>query len=300
MPGRLIRELGAFAGTLRLGHTLFALPFALGAAVLADPPWPDTTALALLVACLVTARTAAMGMNRVADARLDAANPRTAGRAIPAGRLRRGTALALSLASGGLFLVAAWALGAVGGTVWPGRLAPAFLGVLVAYSWTKRVTAASHWVLGLCLGLAPVGTWIALRGGVAAAPLVLGAAVLCWTAGFDILYALQDEAFDRRMGLHSMPAWLGPTWARRVAAGCHVAALALLAVLYVRLGPGAETARLGRASLLALVAATGLLAAQHVRAARLGAEAGGGLAVNAAVSSAWLAGVILDVTLGAA
>ncbi len=229
-PG-LARQLVEFGRTIRLSHTLFALPFALGTAVLADPPCPDGWSLALLVACMVAARTAAMGMNRVADAALDARNPRTAGRAIPAGRLSRGLALALTLASALAFIALAWLFVPLRGNALPGLMAPAFLLILLGYSWTKRVTVLTHWVLGLCLGLAPVGVWIALTGALRAVgplPLLIGAAVMFWTAGFDILYALQDMEVDRREGLCSIPARFGRRAAQVIAAASHGATVVLL------------------------------------------------------------------------
>ncbi len=291
----LAREIVEFARTVRLAHTVFALPFALGMAFLAEPPVPGAAALALVLACMVTARTAAMGMNRVADARLDAANPRTADRAIPAGRLRRGTALALALASGGAFVAAAWGFGPLRGNPWPGLLAPAFLAVLYGYSWTKRVTVLAHAVLGLALGLAPVGVWVALRGEIAAGPVLVGAGVLAWTAGFDVLYALQDTEIDRARGLRSLPARLGPGRARVAAALGHVAALGLLAA-----GAWAMRGRTGLGSAAALAAMAGLLAIQHARArradpARIARDL---LPANAAVSLTWMAGAILDAACG--
>ena len=129
-------QLIEFARTIRLSHTLFALPFALGTALLAEPPCPEWRALALLLACMVMARTAAMGMNRIADAALDARNPRTADRAIPAGRLSRRAAIAMTLASGAAFIAAAWGFYLLRGNWWPGVLAPVFLAILFGYSWT--------------------------------------------------------------------------------------------------------------------------------------------------------------------
>lgn len=315
MPPRLGREVVEFGRTIRLAHSLFALPFALGTAFLAESvggEFPASGAggfaagLALIVACMVTARTAAMGMNRVADARLDADNPRTAGRAIPAGRLRRGTALALALASGAAFVACAWGFLPLRGNPWPGLLAPAFLAALLGYAYTKRFTALSHWALGLCLGLAPVGVWIALRGEVAVLPLAVGAAVAFWTAGFDILYALQDEAFDREAGLHSVPAVVGRARAMRVALGSHVVALGFLAAAYAAGAPREGEKLVGVASLSALAAVAVLVAAQHGRAARIDADAtleadekarriaGGFFPWNAAVGIVWMAGAIVD------
>jgi 4-hydroxybenzoate polyprenyltransferase len=286
-------QLLEFAKTIRLSHTLFALPFALGTALLAEPPCPEWRALVLLLACMVTARTAAMGMNRVADAALDARNPRTAGRAIPAGRLSRRAALAMTLASGAAFIAAAWGFYLLRGNGWPGVLAPAFLAILFGYSWTKRFTFLAHWVLGLCLGLAPVGVWIALRGEIAALPVVIGAAVMFWTAGFDIFYAFQDVEVDRREGLYSVPAQAGTHTARRIAIGCHTVTVALLSIPVVRHYPSLQ------ASLLALVLIAAVLVIQHVRARRATARQIGAMffPLNAFVSIIWLAGIAADVLL---
>jgi 4-hydroxybenzoate polyprenyltransferase len=292
-----MHQLVEFARTIRFSHTLFAMPFALGTALLAAPPYPDGWSLALLVACMVAARTAAMGLNRVADAAIDARNPRTAGRAIPAGRLGRRAALAMALASGAAFVAMAWLFLPLRGNVWPGLLAAPFLAVLMGYSWTKRFTILTHWALGLSLGLAPVGAWIALRGEIALAPVLIGAAVMFWTAGFDILYALQDAEVDRREGLRSVPARFGPAAARWLAIDCHAVVLPLLAAV-----PGAYS-RTGRPYLLASVAAVALIAAamviQHLRARRATAAASAAdfFPVNAFVSIIWLAGVVVDIAL---
>jgi len=286
-------QLVEFARAIRLSHTLFALPFALGTALLAEPPCPEWRALVLLLACMVTARTAAMGMNRVADAVLDARNPRTADRAIPAGRLSRRAAIAMTLASGAAFIAAAWGFYLLRGNWWPGVLAPAFLAVLFGYSWTKRFTFLAHWVLGFCLGLAPVGVWVALRGEIALVPVVIGAAVMLWTAGFDIFYAFQDIEVDRRAGLHSVPARAGTHTARWVAIGCHAVTVVLLSIVVVRHYPSLQ------ASLLALVLIAAVLVIQHVRARRATAQQIGAMffPINAFVSIMWLAGIATDVLL---
>ena len=301
MRRSLGRQLLEFARTIRLEHSLFALPFALGTALLADPPCPAPAAIALLVACMVAARTAAMGFNRVADASIDARNPRTRDRAIPAGRLRRGTALALTLLSAAAFVAGAWGFWFLRGNLWPGLLAPAFLAVLFGYSYTKRFTVLTHWVLGLCLGLGPVGAWIALRGSLALLPVLIGAAVVVWTAGFDILYALLDLEVDRREGLKSVPSRLGSAGARHVALVSHAAALALLAAVLVADAAGAQPL-LGRASEAALVLIAVAFGVQHLGFRRPPATQSPspgipipGLVWNAAVSILWLAGVIVDV-----
>jgi len=291
-------QLVEFAKTIRLSHTLFALPFALGTALLAEPPCPEWRALALLVACMVTARTAAMGMNRVADAALDARNPRTADRAIPAGRLSRRAALAMTLASGAAFIAAAWGFYFLRGNLWPGLLAPAFLVILFGYSWTKRVTSLTHWVLGFCLGLAPVGVWIALRGEIAPLPVFIGAAVLFWTAGFDIFYAFQDIEVDRREGLHSVPAQSGLKAARAVAVGCHAWTVALLSIVVREYGRTPGNVRL-TVSLVVLFIIAAALVVQHLRARKATAERIGAMffPLNAFVSIMWLAGIATDVLL---
>ena len=317
-PG-LARQLVEFGRTIRLSHTLFALPFALGAAVLASPPCPDGWSLALLVACMVAARTAAMGMNRVADAALDARNPRTAGRAIPAGRLSRGLALGLTLVSAAAFIALAWLFVRLRGNALPGLMAPAFLLILLGYSWTKRLTVLTHWVLGLCLGLAPVGVWVALWGNLDVAhlagwrealehaltplPLLIGAAVMFWTAGFDILYALQDMEVDRREGLHSIPAKFGRRAAQVIAAASHGATVVLLgAALFIgsepSLGlPGGPRGPMGPWSLAALAGIDIALLVQHLLARRASPEriAARFLLLNGLVGVLWLAGVIADV-----
>ena len=296
----LASQLLEFGRTIRLSHSLFALPFALGAALLAEPPYPDGWSLALLAACMVAARTAAMGMNRVADASLDARNPRTADRAIPAGRLSRRTALVLTILGGAAFIGLAWLFVPLRQNRWPGLLAPAFLVVLVGYSWTKRLTWLTHWLLGLALGLSPVGVWVALRGTVSVVALMIGAGVLFWTAGFDILYALQDVEVDRREGLHSAAAKYGRTRAHALAAASHVATVALLlaAILYDNRAGGAAV--LGWASLLALAVIALALLVRHVLARGADAEkiADSFFRANALVSMIWLAGVVVDVVRG--
>jgi len=296
MPG-FTRQLVAFGRTIRLSHSLFALPFAVGTALVAEPPVPAAGALALIVACMVAARTAAMGMNRVADAALDARNPRTAGRAIPAGRLSRRAALGLTLASAAAFVALAWGFYPLRATPWPGLLAVPFLAVLLGYSWTKRVTLLTHWILGLALGLSPVGVWVALRGEVGGVAVLIGAGVVFWTAGFDILYAFQDVAVDRREGLHSIPARLGPRGARWVAVACHAVTVGLLAaaILYNQRPQG--EAVLGEGSAVALQVIALALLVQHVRLWNATADhiARVFLPMNAMVSMIWLGGVVYDV-----
>ena len=243
---------------IRFSHTLFALPFALLAAVMAwttplvarhsvtgasrngvadylAPPAFHWHHLAGILICMVGARSAAMAFNRLADRRIDAGNPRTAMRHLPAGTLSLTSVVLFTLASAGVFIA---------GTLlflpnWlPLALAVPVLLFLLAYSYTKRFTRLAHFWLGAALMLAPVSAWIAIRGEVLLAnpsdllpAVILGGAVLAWVAGFDIIYACQDAEFDRGARLHSVPSALGIPWALRVAALCHLATLVLLAVL---------------------------------------------------------------------
>ncbi|MCK9376886.1 MAG: putative 4-hydroxybenzoate polyprenyltransferase [Syntrophobacterales bacterium] len=204
---------------IKIGHSVLALPFAFMGALLAARGLPAGRTLFWILVAMVGARSAAMAFNRLVDARLDGANPRTADRALPAGKISRSATLLFIGVSAVVFMGAAAQLNRL-----CFLLSPAALAVILGYSLTKRFTAASHLVLGLSLGLAPVGGWLAVRSDLSPAVLVLAGAVLFWVAGFDILYALQDEEFDRQAGLFSVPARVGPSWARRLAAGCHLLA----------------------------------------------------------------------------
>ena len=222
---------------IRFSHTLFALPFALLAAVMAwsanrmsDPPipfrWQD---LAGILICMVSARSAAMAFNRLADRKLDALNPRTEDRHLPSGTL--------SVAGVALFTVAS-SLAFVAGTLlflpgnrWPLYAAVPVLLFLLAYSYTKRFTVLSHFWLGTALMLAPVAAWVAIRAEIAWPPVVLGLAVMFWVAGFDAIYACQDFQFDTKMRLHSVPVRFGIAGALRLAAFCHLGMVLLLATL---------------------------------------------------------------------
>ena len=231
-PG-LVRSLRTTLEMIKFSHTLFALPFALYAAFLAADGWPKLDTLLKILAAMVGARSAAMAHNRLADRRIDAENPRTASRALPSGALSVGFVRAFLVVSVVVFLAAAASLNPL--TL---ALSPVALGLLLFYSYTKRFTLLSHVVLGLCLALAPIGAWIAVRGSVEALPILLGLAVLFWTAGFDVIYALQDEEFDRRSGLKSIPARLGARRALVVSAGLHVAMAILLLAVWRLSGSG--------------------------------------------------------------
>jgi 4-hydroxybenzoate polyprenyltransferase len=214
-------------------HSVFALPFALTGAVLAANGWPPLRVLFWIVVCMVSARSAAMAFNRWADARLDAANPRTAMRAIPAGQLSPGFVLAFTAIAAGVFLFAAGMLNRL--TL---ELAPMALAVVLAYSYMKRLTRWSHLVLGLALGIAPAAAWIAVRGTLSAKILILTAIVMLWVGGFDVLYACQDFDHDRRAGLFSIPAAVGLEGAFWTARAMHLGMVILLFVLVHAFGLG--------------------------------------------------------------
>jgi len=217
---------------IRFSHTLFALPFALLAAIMAWrlPPQPTFRARDLLgiLLCMVFARSAAMAFNRLVDRDVDALNPRTSGRHLPAGLIGVRSVWWFA-ALNSLAFVAATALFLP--NRWPLILAVPVLAFLLAYSYTKRVTSLAHFWLGTALMLAPVAAWIALRGSIEPSPIILGLAVLFWVAGFDIIYACQDYQFDVETGLHSVPAMLGIANSLRVAAVCHLIMLAMLVLL---------------------------------------------------------------------
>ncbi len=205
-------------------HSIFALPFALTGALLAANGLPPWRTLGWILVCMVSARSAAMAFNRWADAGLDAANPRTRTRAIPAGLLSRGFVLAFTLIMIAVFLAGASQLNRL--TL---ELAPAALAVLLGYSYMKRVTRWTHLVLGLALGIAPSAAWIAVRGSLDPRITLLTAVVACWVAGFDILYACQDMEHDREAHLFSVPQALGLEAAFWIARFLHLSAVGLLA-----------------------------------------------------------------------
>jgi len=236
---------------IKFSHTLFALPFALLAAFLAADGWPRAATLGKILVAMIGARSAAMAHNRLADRRLDAANPRTASRALPSGELSVRFVWVFLVCSVGLFVAAAASLNRL--TL---ALSPVALALLLAYSYTKRFTALSHLVLGLCLGIAPVGAWIAVRGSIALLPVLLGLAVLFWTAGFDVIYALQDESHDRAAGLRSIPARFGARTALWISAGFHATMVVLLFAVW-RLAGG------GFVFLAGIAATLGALVYQH-------------------------------------
>jgi 4-hydroxybenzoate polyprenyltransferase len=214
-------------------HSIFALPFALTGAVLAAGGWPSAHALLWIVVCMVSARSAAMAFNRLVDAKIDAANPRTAMRALPKGELSRGFVLGFTVLACCLFLLGAAMLNRL--TL---ELAPVALVILLAYSYMKRVTRWSHVVLGVALGIAPSAAWIAVRGSLDPRILLLTAIVILWVGGFDVLYACQDFEHDRSVGLNSVPQAFGLEGAFWIARAMHLGMVALLFVLLHAFGLG--------------------------------------------------------------
>jgi 4-hydroxybenzoate polyprenyltransferase len=205
---------------IKLQHTVFALPFAIISLITAaDEAWPAPATWMWVLVAMVGARTAAMSFNRLADQEIDAANPRTQSRALPAGRLKRSFVIVVTVVSCAVFIVAAAFLNRLCLI-----LAVPTLLVLLGYSFAKRFTSLSHLWLGCALGLAPIGAWVAVTGRIDWPPLVLGGAVLFWVAGFDVVYSLQDHDFDRESGLKSLPSVVGPRIALRLASLFHGAA----------------------------------------------------------------------------
>jgi len=270
---------------IKIEHTLFALPFAFLGAVLAANGLPSSWQIVWIVVAMVGARSAAMAFNRIADRRIDARNPRTASRALPAGLLSVGFVWAFTIAAAALFMLAAAMLNRL--TL---ILAPVALACVLLYSFTKRWTHFSHLVLGACLSIAPTGAWIAVRGEIGSpVPLLLSLVVLLWTAGFDVLYACQDYDFDRQESLRSIPARFGINGALWIARALHAAAF--LAVMWLFL-----ITRLGPIAFAGVIATGALLVYQHrlVRADDLSRLNAAFFTTNAFVS------IILLATFGSA
>jgi 4-hydroxybenzoate polyprenyltransferase len=232
-------------------HSIFALPFALCGAMLAASGLPTPHQLLWIVVAMLAARSAAMAFNRLADSAIDAANPRTSTRALPAGHLSPAFVATFVFISGAVFILAAAQLNRL--ALW---LSPVALAVLLLYSYTKRFTRWSHLVLGFALGIAPAAAWIAVRGSLDPRILLLTAAVTFWVAGFDILYACQDLQFDRDAGLHSIPRHLGIPRALYVARSFHGIMLLLLIALIPAFA-------LGTLAIAGVIAVTILLLYEH-------------------------------------
>ncbi len=232
-------------------HSIFALPFALCGAMLAARGIPDVHQLLWIVIAMVSARSAAMAFNRLADASIDAVNPRTRTRALPVGAVSPGFVKYFVVLSSAIFVLAAWQLNRLAFF-----LSPVALAIIFLYSYTKRWTRWSHLVLGFALGIAPAAAWIAVRGSLDVRILLLTAAVTFWVAGFDVLYACQDYAFDRETGLHSIPRYWGIARSLWIARGLHAAMVFLLLALIFAF-------RLGPLSATGVVAVVALLAYEH-------------------------------------
>jgi 4-hydroxybenzoate polyprenyltransferase len=281
----LLRNIRTTLEMIKIEHTLFALPFAFLGAVLAANGLPTLRQVLWITLAMVGARSTAMAFNRIADRNYDAINPRTSGRAIPAGLLSVGFVWAFTLVSAALFFVAAAMLNRL--TL---ILAPVALASVLLYSFTKRWTLLSHLLLGWCLSIAPTGAWIAVRGALdSPVPLLLSLVVLLWTAGFDVLYACQDYDFDVKAGLHSIPKRFGIARSLLIARLFHAAAFSALVALYL-------TTHLGVFPLVGVIATALLLIYQHrlVRADDLSRLNAAFFTTNAFVS------LILFVTFGGA
>jgi 4-hydroxybenzoate polyprenyltransferase len=224
----VLRKLSLFARDIKISHTVFAMPWALLSTFLAARGWPKPRQLVLIVVCMVTARTLAMATNRLLDARLDALNPRTRGRAIPAGRLSQAFFISTIVVCAGVFMTACAFFELWFANPWPLRLGGPVLLFLAAYPLLKRFTRLCHYYLGMALALAPVCAWIAIAGTIAMPPVWMGLAVTLWTAGFDIIYACQDYDADVALGVFSVPAKLGIAGALWVSRLTHAACLTML------------------------------------------------------------------------
>jgi len=232
-------------------HSVFVLPFALCGAMLAAHGWPSAHQLAWIIVAMVAARSAAMAFNRLADASIDAANPRTQSRALPAGTLTPGFVTLFVIVSCAIFVLAASQLNHRSFL-----LSPAALAVILLYSFTKRFTRWSHLVLGFAMGIAPSAAWIAVRGSLDPRILLLTAAVTFWGAGFDVLYSCQDFHFDRASGLHSVPSFFGIGRSLWIARAFHLLMLAFLVSLVIVFG-------LGKLAIVGVLLVAVLLAYEH-------------------------------------
>ena len=233
-PAAGLGLLPALLGLVRFSHTMFALPFAFSAAILARMEVPRAALLGWIALAMVGARSLAMALNRLIDADIDARNPRTAGRELPSGRLRRTQVVGFCLVSLVVLLLAISQLPQETWVLWPIPVA-----AFVLYPFTKRFTWTCHLALGLTIGLAPMGAWLAVTGDLGPAPILLGLGVAAWIAGFDITYALLDVDFDRAHGISSIPARFGTGRALWFTRGLHLAAVALLVGTGIAAGAGA-------------------------------------------------------------
>jgi 4-hydroxybenzoate polyprenyltransferase len=287
-PRNPLAPLVTFGRMIKFEHTIFALPFALAAAAIAARGHGLTVArTAGIVVAMAAARTAAMGFNRIADRHIDAQNPRTASRELPAGAVTLRAAWTLTLVSAAAFVGAAALLGPL-----CLALSPVALALLFGYSFTKRFTFLCHLFLGLAIAAGPAGAWIAVRGDFGLVPGLLMIAVACWIAGFDVLYALADRDFDRGAGLHSIPARFGVPGALVISGALHAVTLAALLAL-------APVAHLGAPYLVGVAVVAALLVWEHaiVRPSDLSRLDAAFFTLNGYVSVVFFAATLADVLL---
>ncbi len=245
-------KLAIIFSDIKIQHTVFALPFAVMSAFLSAGGLPETEKLLWIIVCMVGARSAAMAFNRIVDARFDKENPRTQDRALPSGKINVGNYAVFLVASSALFIFSAWMLNSLAF-----YLSPVALAIVFFYSLTKRFTAFSHFWLGLAISIAPVGAWVAIREEISFTSLLLGAAVIFWLIGFDILYACMDIEADRANRLHSIPERFGIETALKMAFASHAVMVVFLLVL---LEP---TVLLGWVYLAGVALVAGLLVYEH-------------------------------------
>jgi 4-hydroxybenzoate polyprenyltransferase len=276
-----------FASLVKIEHTVFALPYAYVGAILAVSGWPGLRGMLWITVAMVGARSFAMAANRLIDAAIDARNPRTATRELPAGLLSRTQVIAFALASLAVFLVAVWQLDPVTHWLWPFVIVP-----MVIYPYLKRVTPLCHLWLGLVDGLAPIGAWAALTGHVPLAAWLLGGAVALWIAGFDVIYATFDLEIDRAQGLHSLPVDIGLARALTVVRVAHLATVGLLVAVGLNLS-------LGPAYYVGVAIVALLLAYENsiVHPDDLSRVDAAFFSVNGAIAVLYLAAVALDAAI---
>jgi 4-hydroxybenzoate polyprenyltransferase len=273
-----------FVSLVKFEHTVFALPFAFVGAILSIGDVPSAATLGWVTLAMVGARSLAMALNRVIDAAIDARNPRTARREIPAGLLSRGNVVAFALASLLVFLIAVWQLAPITRWLWPIPVAG-----FVIYPYLKRFTWLCHPFLGAVDGLAPIGGWVAVTNHVDATPFLLGGAVALWIGGFDIIYATMDLEIDRSQGLHSIPRRFGVAAALGITRAFHLASVLLLVWLGISLG-------LGPLYYLSVAVVAALLAYENsiVSADDLSRVDMAFLTMNGVIALVFLAGVLAD------
>lgn len=248
----MLEKLSAIFADIKIQHTVFALPFAVMSAFIAAGGLPETEKMGWIVVCMVGARSAAMAFNRIMDARFDKENPRTQGRALPSGQVDAKSYWLFLIASSALFVFAAGMLNELAL-----YLSPLALIIVFFYSLTKRFTVYSHFWLGLAISIAPVGAWVAIREEISFVSLLLGAAVVFWLVGFDILYSCMDVKFDRESNLKSIPQKFGIENALRISLASHGVMILFLFVLLLFVG------ELGVLYLVGVAIVAGLLMYEH-------------------------------------